>query len=130
VLIGESWALALAIPLLLLVHQALLLGAILAAAEMITPVTNAIVVGHRVALAPDRLQGRVQAASTLISFSAGWLGPLAVGFLVQSAGTTVAVLTLTGWALTLAAVATGARALRHPPRLAPATPATAVSSRA
>jgi len=74
VLIGESWMIALAIPLLLLAHSALLLGLILAAAELMTPVTNSIVVGYRVALAPDRLQGRVQAASTLIAFSAGWTG--------------------------------------------------------
>jgi predicted MFS family arabinose efflux permease len=127
VLIGESWALALAIPLLAVVHDALLLGAILAATELITPVTNSIVVGYRVALAPDRLQGRVQAASTLISFSAGWVGPLAVGFLLQSAGATVTVLVLTGWALILAAVATGARAFRHPPTLVPAPAVTPVA---
>jgi hypothetical protein len=125
VLIAESWALALAIPLLAVVHQALLLGVILAATELITPVTNSIVVGYRVALAPDRLQGRVQAASTLISFSAGWAGPLAVGLLIQSAGPTATVLVLTGWALILAAVATGARAFRHPPTL---TPVPAVAS--
>jgi predicted MFS family arabinose efflux permease len=121
VLIGENWAIALAIPLLLVADEAVLLGLVLAAAEFITPVTNSIVVGYRVALAPDRLQGRVQAASTLISFSAGWLGPLAVGFLLQSAGTTATILVLTGWALVLAAVATRSRAFRHPPRLAPAT---------
>jgi predicted MFS family arabinose efflux permease len=120
VLIGESWVLALAVPLLAVVHPALALGVVLAAAELITPVTNSIVVSYRVALAPDRLQGRVQAASTLISFSAGWLGPLAVGLLVQSAGSTATILVLTGWALILAVVATGARAFRHPPTLAPA----------
>ena len=69
VLIGENWMLALSLPWLLVVHNALLLGVIVAAAELITPVTNSIVVSYRVALAPDRLQGRVQAASTLISFS-------------------------------------------------------------
>src|SRR6185437_9285032 len=53
VLVGESWVLALAIPLLLVAHEALLLGLILAAAELNTPVTNSIVVGYRVALAPD-----------------------------------------------------------------------------
>jgi MFS family permease len=115
VLIGENWVLALAIPLLLIAHNALLLGLIVAAAELITPVTNSIVVGYRVALAPDRLQGRVQAASTLISFSAGWLGPLAVGFMLQSAGSSATIVALTGWALMLALAATGSRAFRHPP---------------
>jgi MFS family permease len=129
VLIAENWMIALAVPLLLVAHNALLLGLILAATELITPVTNSIVVGYRVALAPDRLQGRVQAASTLISFSAGWLGPLVVGFMLESAGATATILALTGWALVLAAAATGSRAFRHPPTLdAPATTAPAVTS--
>jgi len=118
-LVGESWALALSIPLLLIAHEALLIGAIIAAAELITPVTNSFVVGFRVALAPDRLQGRVQAASTLVSFSAGWVGPLVVGLLLQSAGETATILVLTGWALGLAIAVTGSRSLRHPPRLEP-----------
>lgn len=49
--------------MLLVAHDALLFGVIIAAAELMTPVTNSIVVGFRVALAPDRLQGRVQAAA-------------------------------------------------------------------
>ncbi len=106
-LLAETCTTALVLPLLLVVHNALLLGLIVAAAELFTPVTNATVVSQRVALAPDRLQGRVQAGSTLVSFSAGWLGPLAVGVLLEYAGRTTTVLTLAGWALLLAiAVAT------------------------
>ncbi len=116
-LVGESWAMAVAIPLLLLTHAALLLGVILAAAELLTPVTNSFVVGFRVALAPDHLQGRVQAASTMLSFSAGWLGPLAVGLLVQGTGQTATVLALAGWALLLALLATASPAFRHPPAI-------------
>jgi MFS family permease len=128
-LVGESWVLALSIPLLLIVHEALLIGAIVAAAELITPVTNSFVVGFRVALAPDRLQGRVQAASTLVSFSAGWLGPIVVGFLLQGAGESATILVLTGWALVLALAATGSRTLREPPRLeAAAAPSMAAAS--
>jgi MFS family permease len=129
VLMSETWTFALVIPLLLVAHNALLFGVILAAAELMTPVTNSIVVGFRVALAPDRLQGRVQAASTLISFSAAWLGPLAVGFLVQNAGSRTTILALAGWALLLAVAVTSSRAFRHPPTVetrAP-TPATASS---
>lgn len=118
VLIGENWMIALSMPWLLVAHNALVLGAIVAAAELITPVTNAFVVSYRVALAPDRLQGRVQAASTLISFSAAWLGPLLIGLLLEHAGSTVAVLTLSGWGLILAAFATSSRAFRNPPATA------------
>lgn len=125
-LVGESWLLTLSVPLLLIAHNALLIGAILAVAELLTPVSNSFVVSLRVALAPDRLQGRVQAASTLISFSGGWLGPLVVGFLLQSAGESPTILVLTGWALMLALVATGSQAFRHPPRLdAPTAPSMA-----
>jgi MFS family permease len=124
-LIGETWVLALSLPLLLLAHNALLLGLIVAAAELITPVTNSIVVTYRVALTPDRLQGRVQAASTLVSFSAGWLGPLVVGLLLQSTGPAVTILMLAGWATVLAVGATASRAFRHPPDLGEAAAAAA-----
>ena len=117
VLIGESWVLALAIPLLLVAADPLLLGLVVAAAELVTPVTNTIVVGYRVALAPDRLQGRVQAASTMISFSGGWLGPLVVGLMLQDAGSTATILALAGWAAVLAIAATSSRQFRHPPTL-------------
>jgi predicted MFS family arabinose efflux permease len=128
VLIGENWLIALATPLLLLVDNVFLLGVVVAAAELITPVTNSIVVGYRVALAPDRLQGRVQAASTLISFSVAWAGPLAVGFLLESAGSTATILALTGWGMLLAIAATVSRSFRHPPALAPQpAPAAAAS---
>jgi MFS family permease len=115
VLVGETWVIALVLPLLLVAYNALLLGVILAVAELVTPVTNSIVVSYRVALAPDRLQGRVQAASTLLSFSAGWLGPLFVGFMLQNAGSTPTILAISGWALLLALVAILTPALRHPP---------------
>jgi hypothetical protein len=116
-LIGENLVLVLVVPLLLIAHNALLIGLILAGTLLITPVTNTIVVGYRVALVPDELQGRVQAASMVVTFSVAWLGPLVVGLLVEAAGLTATILALTGWALGLLAVATLSRAFRHPPEL-------------
>jgi len=128
-IVGETWIMVLAVPCLLVAHSAILLGAIVGAAELITPVTNSIVVGYRVALAPDRLQGRVQAASTLVSFSVGWLGPLAVGFMLESTDITTTVLALTAWALLLAVIATITPAFRAPPQLpAPPTTPSAIAS--
>lgn len=115
VLIGENLMLVLTVPWLLLVHNAVVVGFLLALAVLITPVTNSIVVGYRVALTPDRLQGRVQAASTLISFSAAWLGPLLVGLLVQGAGFTTTILVLLACSVLLTGVAAASRAFRHPP---------------
>jgi predicted MFS family arabinose efflux permease len=117
VIIGETWVIALSLPLLLVAHNALLLGLVVAAAELVTPVTNSIVVSIRIALAPDRLQGRTQAASTLIAYSFGWVGPLAVGLMLESAGSTATILVLTGWMLVLGVGAIATPAFRHPPTL-------------
>jgi MFS family permease len=115
VVITETWVVVAMLPLLLVVHSALLLGAIVAAAELTTPITNSIVVGYRVALAPDRLQGRVQAASTTISFSFAWLGPLSVGLMLQDAGATATILVLTAWMALLGLATLIAPAFAEPP---------------
>jgi MFS family permease len=101
---------------LLLVHNALLIGGLIAATEFITPTVNSVVAGARVATAPDHLQGRVQAAATMASMSFGWLGPLAVGLCFQHAGPTATILVLAGWALLPASIAAFAPALREDPR--------------
>ena len=121
VLIAKNWVIVLMLPLLLLAHNALLLGAIVAGAVLITPVTNSIVLSRQVALVPDRLQGRVQAASTMISSSAGWLGPLAIGVLLQDAGSTATILALPGWMLILAVAVVTVPAFRRVPTLDDAT---------
>jgi hypothetical protein len=117
VVVGENWVIAAAIPLLLLTGSAPLLGLILAAATMTTPVSNSVIIGYRVALAPDRLQGRVNAASIMIGTSLAWLGPLLVGLLIAAASPAVAIVTLSAATAAIALAATAAPALRHPPSL-------------
>jgi MFS family permease len=117
-LVGSSWLMAGAIPLLFVVHAALLIGLVVAACELPTPMANALVAGNRVAVTPDHLQGRVQAAATLLTMSLAWLGPLAVGFLFQHAGATATVSVVCGWTGMLAVVTMTAPALRRgPPQL-------------
>ena len=128
ILAGEIWVTAMMLPLLLIAHSALLLGVIYAAATMVVPVSNSVVVGYRIALAPDRLQGRVNAASALASLSAGWAGPLAVGVLLQSAGATPTILVLTGWNVLLATAASASRAFRDPPTVDGAAPTASVAT--
>jgi predicted MFS family arabinose efflux permease len=111
-LVGETWVLTLVLALMLLTREALLLGVLFAAAEVITPVTNSIVVSWRVANAPDALQGRVQAGSTVISSGFGWLGPLVVGYLLGHAGATATIWALTSWMFVLALGASWAPAFR------------------
>lgn len=115
VLAGENWLLAASVFALLAVHDALLIGVLIAVAEFGTPIGNSLVAGSRVAAAPDHLQGRVAAVSTLASMSLAWLGPLAVGVAFQHAGPTATVLIVGCWATALALATTLAPALRDPP---------------
>jgi MFS family permease len=116
---GGPW-LALAVLLLLLVvHNALLMGAIAACAEFLAPAVNAVVAGSRIAVAPDELQGRIQAIATTSSMSLTWFGPLAVGFLFDRLGGSATTVAVAGWTLALAVSATVAPSIRHH---APAVP--------
>jgi MFS family permease len=114
-LLSGNWLLAAGAPLLLLVHSAILIGVVIAIAELLTPLTNAIVSGARVAATPDELQGRVQAAATGVSMSIGWLGPLMVGIVFSAAGPAATVLLAFGWAVGLALVTTFVPSLREGP---------------
>jgi predicted MFS family arabinose efflux permease len=108
--------------LLLVVHLPLLIGVLLAITEFAAPATNAVVAGSRVAAAPDHLQGRVQAAASMLSMSLAWLGPLAVGVLFQQGGATATILALAAWTTALALGATCTPSIRHhsPGGVAPA----------
>ena len=115
IVIGQEWILVALIFALLLVRNALLIGALIAAAEFVTPAVNSAVAGARVAAAPDHLQGRVQAAATMATMSLGWLGPLAVGVCFGRWGATTTILILAGWTLIPASIATFTGALRGDP---------------
>jgi predicted MFS family arabinose efflux permease len=119
--VAQEWVLVTLVLVLLFVHNALLIGLLIAAAEFVTPAVNSVVAGARLAAAPDHLQGRVQAAATMATMSLAWLGPLAVGVCFEHWGSTTTTLILAGWTLIPATIATFTPALRgHPPRPVPA----------
>jgi predicted MFS family arabinose efflux permease len=103
---------------LLVAHNVLLIGVLVGAAEFATPVANAAVSGARIAATPDELQGRVQAATTMIAMSLGWLGPLAIGTIFEHSGATTTVSVVAGWTLLMAIAATTAPPLRRAPAAA------------
>jgi predicted MFS family arabinose efflux permease len=124
IVVAQEWVLVALILALLLVHNALLIGLLVAAAEFVTPAVNSLVAGARVAAAPDHLQGRIQAAATMATMSLGWLGPLAVGVSFEHWGSTITILILVGWTLMPATIATFTHALwGDPPRPVPAVTA-------
>jgi MFS family permease len=93
----------------------LLVGAIPAA--LLGPSVNAIVIGYRVAVVPDRLTGRVNSVARTIALSGAPLGPLAAGLLLGSfsARTTVAI--FAGAMLLLAVIGSVSPSIRNAPSL-------------
>ncbi|MFE0772844.1 MFS transporter [Streptomyces sp. NPDC058861] len=118
VVIGANWAWALIVPVLLVVHDPYLIGAVYALMCFVGPVWNVAVVAYQLGVTPDRILGRVQGAAGMIAFGAVPLGSLAGGLLLNwiGAGATVAVLSC--WMLFLAVAASVSPAIRKAPSLA------------
>lgn len=81
------------------------------------PVTDSVVVGHRLAITPDRLVGRVESVRSTIALLVAPLGPLAAGVLLSVAPARATVAVFAGLGLVLALWGTLSPALRDAPRL-------------
>jgi hypothetical protein len=81
------------------------------------PSTDSVVHSYRIALTPDRLQGRVGSVSSTIGLAVAPLGPLVAGLLLESvsARATIAVFAAVG--LILALWGTLSSAIRTAPSL-------------
>ena len=114
------------VPLVAVLDEPLLLGAMYGAMFLLHPTWDASVGAYRLLITPDRLQGRVQSVNTLLSTGAVPFASLAVGIVLETAGSTVAVAAL---AVLMGIVAVGAvvsravRAAPPPERGAPGAPA-------
>ena len=93
------------------------LAAALLPQAFVLPITDSVVIARRLAMTPDRLLGRVEAARLTIARTAQPLGPLAAGLVLGacSSRTTVALFAFVSAAL--AVCGTASRALRTPPPL-------------
>jgi hypothetical protein len=81
------------------------------------PSVNAVVIGYRVAVVPDRLTGRVNSVARTIALCGMPLGPLSAGLLLGSfsARTTMAV--FASFLFVLCVFATLSRSIRNAPSL-------------
>ncbi|MDQ3787583.1 MAG: MFS transporter [Actinomycetota bacterium] len=118
VVIGANWLWFLLVPLLAVVHDAILLGVVFAAMAFIGPLWNVAISAYQIAVTPDRIQGRVLAAAGMIAFGAVPLGSLTGGILLGSVGATTTVWLLTLWMAVLAMTTVLSPSVRSAPDLA------------
>jgi len=85
----------------------------------VLPVTDSYVIAHRIAITPDHLQGRAEAARMTIVRSAAPLGSLLAGILLSAGSSRVAVGVFLALNAVEALYVTAAPALRSPPPLSP-----------
>jgi hypothetical protein len=83
----------------------------------VLPITDSYVIAHRIAVTPDHLLGRAEAARMTIVRTAAPLGSLLAGVLLSATSARVAVAVFLGMHVVEAVYATTAGALRSPPPL-------------
>jgi len=123
VVLGSLWLWVPQTAVLALIPQPIALGAVAGAAVVVGPMFNVVVGSYRYALVPDRLLGRVQSASLVVSWGAIPLGALFAGLAVDALGARLTFLVLAAILLVLALAGTASAAVRTVPRpeeLAPA----------
>jgi MFS family permease len=114
VLVLSAW-LAVGIVAFVIVPNVFVLVAGTAPLIFFNPTVNAMVIGYRVAIVPDRLQGRVNSVARSLALLAFPLGPVVAGLLLASYSVrTAAAFVLAGFVI-LAVVTTANRAIRGAP---------------
>jgi predicted MFS family arabinose efflux permease len=113
VIISVVWLQTLLWPLIAIVHSPILLGVILAAIFITSPVYNVVQFSYRLSLIPDELQGRVNSVFRLLAFGFQPLGWALTGLLIQTVNVIPTILLLFGAYLLLAILTTANPHVRH-----------------
>jgi predicted MFS family arabinose efflux permease len=114
VIVGSSW-LALGIAAFLVWPNAFVLVAGAAPVVFFNPTVNAMIIGYRVAIVPDRLQGRVNSVARALALVGLPLGPVIAGLLLGSFSARATVAVLLVLFVLVALVTTSSRAIRGAP---------------
>jgi MFS family permease len=85
---------------------------------LITPTVNAVVIGYRTGIVPDRLVGRVTSVMRMLALFGSPLGPLVAGLLLNSLSERETVAVFSALLLALALIATVSPSIRAAPTLA------------
>lgn len=117
-IIGVFWSLTVIAPLLAFVENSYAVGGLLAAIAFLAPTANITITSRQLLLAPDELRGRLSSVMSLTGGLAATAGPAIGGVLLQTSGTTQAVLLCNAGLVLTALAATGSRTLRNLPATA------------
>ncbi len=99
VIIGVVWMQTLLFPLLLLAPNIYVIGLLVAINHTGAPIYNVVQFSYRLALIPDKLQGRVNSAFRLVAFGFNPAGAALSGFLIERVGIAPALLFFAAWQL-------------------------------
>jgi MFS family permease len=106
VVLGILWLDALLLFVLVPTANPLVFGAVFGSIGFLGPIWNSVVTGYRVAIVPDRLQGRVNSAARLVAFGTQPLGFVLAGVAADIVGTVAAIVGFAALMLALAIAAT------------------------
>jgi MFS family permease len=82
-IVAVFWVLAALTPVLGLVDNGYLMGAVFAGMTLLGPAANTTIITHQLLLTPDELRGRVSGLVNLVAGVAGALGPVLGGLLLE-----------------------------------------------
>jgi len=114
--VGSAWLQLCIVAFVLRPSIYLLLAGTLPAAFSV-PSVNAVIIGYRVAVVPDRLTGRVNSVARTIALCGMPLGPLSAGLLLGSLSARTTVAVYAALLLALCVFATLSRSIRNAPSL-------------
>jgi MFS family permease len=116
IVIGSLWLQAGTIGFVIDPSIYVLLACVLPMAAFF-PTVNAVVIGYRVAVTPDRLTGRVNSVARTIALCGAPLGPLAAGLMLGTTSPRTTVAVFTGLLAVLAAFSSLSPSIRDAPSL-------------
>lgn len=104
--ISMLWLEALMFPLYALAPNAIVMGCIAAAEELVAPIYSIALNTYRLTATPDSMRGRMSSTVQLMTRGAQSLGAILGGLLIQSMGAKGSALLLGGWLILLAIATT------------------------
>jgi predicted MFS family arabinose efflux permease len=116
IVVGNQW-LAVGLLAFVVAPNVWVLLAAFVVYALFNPTLNAVVVGYRIALTPDRLVGRVNSVARFIAQIVTPLGPLATGVLLGTLSGRVTIGLLAAWLISIAVWISFSRSIAAAPSL-------------